>query len=368
MGKWIWQCKDWPSFSWDHTQTQAYLHSIYRMQGYIAGLTHPLRDVRTLITKALTENIVASYAIEGERLAASDLSVEFARTSGGINSGERARQPGVKESNAVAFISNVFDGASHDLTELRLGIWQRCVLERTYSTSQIKQPALWRTENIKVVSGVGGNRATHFAAPDPSRVQHEMEAFLDWFSSSLATQDIDPISRAALAHLWFVTIHPFEDGNGRAARACSDLALFQSDPNAVMYPMARYILADRENYYRALEQTQSSDLDVTDWMIWFLKTLQNALNGAIARLSWAGEANSFGPKDEEQRLLTQQVRLLVMMHDDPDQSVISASQYAATNNVSKATATRHLTDLVGKGYLRVCGGGGRSTRYCLSNV
>ncbi|WP_417834284.1 Fic family protein [Thalassospira xiamenensis] len=186
------------------------------------------------------------------------------------------------------------------------------------------------------------------------------------FLSVGTAKKIDPISRAALAHLWFVTVHPFEDGNGRTARAVADLTLFQSDTNAVFYPMAPYILADRNAYYAVLERTQSSGLDVTDWMVWFFKTLENALDGAITRLSWSVEANNLGAMQQENRLLTQQVRILVMLHDDTDQNVISASQYAAINSVSKATATRHLTDLVGKGYLCVCEGRGRSTKYRLS--
>jgi Fic family protein len=240
------------------------------------------------------------------------------------------------------------------------------MFERTYSPAQIGQPARWRTEDIKVVSSGIGDRKIHFEAPDASRVAIEMEAFLNWFAYSRENIEIDPISRAALAHLWFVTVHPFEDGNGRSARAIADFALFQSDKNAVLYPMAPYILADRENYYRVLERTQSSGLDITEWMVWFFKTLENALDGAITRLNWSVEANSLATMQPENRLLTQQVRILVLLHDDADQNVISASQYAAINSVSKATATRHLTDLVDKGYLCVCEGRGRSTKYRLS--
>ncbi|OSQ31862.1 Fic family protein [Thalassospira sp. MCCC 1A03138] len=366
MGKWNWQHSDWPNFTWDRQQTQPYLPSVYHKQGYLAGLVNSLNGRRALITKALTENIVASFAIEGEYLNATEVSYEIERGFGRPSSCDEAKSVGLLEGNAAALISTVFDESSQDLTLHRLGMWQRCMFERTYSPAQIGQPATWRTEDMKVVSGGTCDRKIHFEAPDASRVEIEMEAFLNWFVSSRESKEIDPVSRAALAHLWFVTLHPFEDGNGRSARAVADLALFQSDSNAVLYPMAPYILADRENYYRVLEQTQSFGLEITEWMVWFFKTLENALEGAIPRLSWSVEANSLVTMQPENRLLTQQVRILVLLHDDADQNVISASQYAAINSVSKATATRHLTDLVDKGYLCVCEGRGRSTKYRLS--
>lgn len=366
MGKWNWQHSDWPNFTWDRQQIQARLASVYHKQGYVAGLVNSLNGTQTLITKALTENIVASFAIEGERLDANVVTDEIECGFGQTISPEKAKSVGLLEANAAALISNVFDKLSEDLTPHRLGGWQRCMFERTYSPAQIGQPATWRTGDIKVVSGESSDRKIHFEAPDASRVEIEMETFLNWFASSREAKEIDPISRAALAHLRFVTVHPFEDGNGRSARAVADLALFQSDKNAVLYPMAPYILVDRANYYRVLEQSQSSGLDVTEWMIWFFKTLENALDRASTRLSWNIEANNLVTMQPENRLLTQQVRILVLLHDDADQNVISASQYAAINSVSKATATRHLTDLVDKSYLCVCEGRGRSTKYRLS--
>ncbi len=366
MGKWIWQYKDWPNFTWNRQDIQAYLPSMYRKQGYVAGLASSLKGSRALTTKTLTENIVASFAIEGEQLTAMDVSDELSRPFDSLTSDEQAPRTGILEANAAALISDVFDESSQNLTLRRLGAWQRCMFEKTYSLIQTGQPAIWRAEDIEVVSGARGRRKTHFEAPDPSRVAIEMETFLSWFSSSRVGKNIDSISRAALAHLWFVTVHPFDDGNGRTARAVADLALFQSDPNAVLYPMAPYILADRDAYYTVLERTQSSGLDITEWMVWFFKTLENALDGAITRLNWSVKANSLATMQPENRLLTQQVRILVLLHDDADQNVISASQYAAINDVSKATATRHLTDLVDKGYLCLCDGRGRSTKYRLA--
>lgn len=366
MGKWNWQHSDWPNFTWDRQQIQACIPSVYHKQGYVAGLVKSLSSTQALITKALTENIVASFAIEGEHLDATVISDEIERGFGRSSSCDDAKSVGILEGNAAVLISNVFDKSSQDLTLHRLGMWQRCMFERTYSPAQIGQPATWRTKDINVVSGGSGDRRIHFEAPGPSHVAIEMETFLTWFASSREAKEIDPISRAALAHLWFVTVHPFEDGNGRSSRAVADLALFQSDKNAVLYPMAPYILAGRRDYYRVLEQTQSSGLDTTEWMVWFFKTLENALDGAITRLSWSVEANSLVTMQPENRLSTQQVRILVLLNDDEDQNVINASQYASLNSVSKATATRHLTDLVAKGYLSVCEGRGRSTKYRLS--
>lgn len=150
MGKWIWQDKDWPNFTWDRKQIQGYLPSVYHKQGYVAGLASSLKDARALTTKMLTENIVASFAIEGEHLAGTDVSDELARAFDLSISGEKASRTGILASNAAALISDVFDEFSQDLTLRRLGSWQRCMFERTYSPTQIGQPARWRTEDIKV--------------------------------------------------------------------------------------------------------------------------------------------------------------------------------------------------------------------------
>ncbi|WP_417834190.1 DUF4172 domain-containing protein [Thalassospira xiamenensis] len=184
MGKWIWQYKDWPNFIWDQQDIQAYLPSVYRKQGYVAGLANVLNDAGTLITKALTENIVASFAIEGEHLDTNVVSTEVARAFGLPDSCEQTKCAGLLEGNAVALISDVFDESSRDLTSGRLGVWQCCLFEKTYSPIQIGQQATWRTKDMKVVSGNADNRKTHFEVPGPSRVAIEMEAFLNWFSFS----------------------------------------------------------------------------------------------------------------------------------------------------------------------------------------
>lgn len=220
MGKWNWQHSDWPNFTWDRQQIQDRLPSVYHKQGYVAGLVNSLNGTGTLITKALTENIVASFAIEGEHLDATVISDEIERGFGLPSSCDEAKSVGLLEGNAAALISNIFDKPSEGLTPQRLGMWQLCMFERTYSPAQIGEPATWRTEDIKVVSGGTGAREIHFEAPDASCVAIEMEAFLNWFAFSRQNKEIDPVSRAALAHLWFVTVHPFDDGNGRSARGC----------------------------------------------------------------------------------------------------------------------------------------------------
>ncbi|MEQ9347066.1 MAG: DUF4172 domain-containing protein [Thalassospira sp.] len=181
MGKWNWQHRDWPNFIWDREQIRAHLPSVYHKQGYVAGLANSLKDSRALITKALTEIIVASFAIEGEQLAGTDVSAEIVRAFDPLISSEQEMRAGILEANAAALISDVFDGSSQDLTLRRLGAWQRYIFEKTYSSIQIGQPATWRTEDIKVVSGGRGNRKIHFEAHGPLRVPSEMEAFLKWF-------------------------------------------------------------------------------------------------------------------------------------------------------------------------------------------
>ena len=190
---------------------------------------------------------------------------------------------------------------------------------------------------------------------------------LAWFNSSRGDAALDPLLRAGLAHFWFVTLHPFDDGNGRLTRAITDLALAQAEHQAIrFYTMSASILADRAGYYHVLETSQKATLDVTPWLRWFLATLQHSLNEALQRIDRVLDKARFWLQHSYQGLLPEQLKVLNRLLDGGERGFeqgISASKYQVVAKVSKATATRHLADLVEKGYLERLPGGGRSTRY-----
>lgn len=194
-----------------------------------------------------------------------------------------------------------------------------------------------------------------------------MAQFLAWFAYSEADPALDPLLRAGISHFWFVTLHPFDDGNGRLTRALTDLALAQADRQAIrFYAMSASILDDRAGYYRILETSQKAGLDITPWLEWFLRTLIRSLEQALERVERVLAKARFWQHHRQAGLLPEQVKVLNRLLDGGErgfESGINAAQYQAVAKVSKATATRHLADLLSKGCLMKLPGGGRSTRY-----
>ena len=222
-------------------------------------------------------------------------------------------------------------------------------------------------EPMQVVSGRIDRPIVHFEAPPRAGLDAQLDAFLDWFNRSRDEAALDPLLRAGLAHFWFVTLHPFDDGNGRLTRAIIDLALAQGEHQAIrFYTMSASILADRAGYYRVLETSQKATLDVTAWLQWFLVTLQHSLQEALQRIDRVLAEARFWQRHQQQGLLPEQVKVLDRLLDGGERGFeqgISAARYQAVAKVSKATATRHLADLVAKGCLERLPGGGRNTRY-----
>ncbi|HHQ4672608.1 TPA: Fic family protein, partial [Aeromonas veronii] len=210
----------------------------------------------------------------------------------------------------------------------------------------------------------------HFEAPPREGLEEALATFVDWFRSSLDEPCLDPLLRAAICHIWFVTLHPFDDGNGRIARALTDLALSQADNQSItLYAMSTVIFEHRADYYRALEQTQRGSVDVTEWLVWFLDTLNVTLEQAQQSCTHALARNRFWLLHASDQLCPEQVMILNHLLDGYTQDglpYISASRYQKIAQVSKSTATRHLTDLLEKNCLeKEPGGGGRNTRYRL---
>jgi Fic family protein len=204
-------------------------------------------------------------------------------------------------------------------------------------------------------------------APPRRGLDVQVDTFLAWFAQSAGAPTIDPLLRAGIAHFWFATLHPFDDGNGRLTRAITDLALAQAEHQAVrFYTMPASILADRSGYYRVLEHSQKGDLDITEWLTWFLQTLLDSLEQALLRIDRVLGKARFWRRHAEDMLSAEQRKVVNRLLEGGERGFaegINASQYQAVAKVSKATATRHLGDLTEKGFLRRLPGGGRSTRY-----
>lgn len=226
---------------------------------------------------------------------------------------------------------------------------------------------------MQVVSGRIDRPVVHFEAPGREGLEQKLDDFFYWFNSSRADPTLDPLIRAGIAHFWFVTLHPFDDGNGRLTRAITDLAMAQGEHQAIrFYAMSASILARRQDYYRILEATQRGGLNITEWLVWFLQTLLHTLEQAMQRIERVLAKARFWQAHRDDGLSAEQIKVLNrlmngdLLAEKPDSGFadgISAGQYQAVAKVSKATATRHLADLLAKGCLLKLPGGGRSTRY-----
>jgi Fic family protein len=227
--------------------------------------------------------------------------------------------------------------------------------------------ALRGDEPMQVVSGRIDRPTVHFEAPPRQGLEQQLDQFLQWFEASQHQTALDPMLRAGIAHFWFVTLHPFDDGNGRLTRTITDLALAQGEAQAIrFYAMSASILDDRSGYYRILESSQKATLDITEWLTWFLQTLLSSLQQAITRIESVLGKTRFWQAHRESELSAEQVKVLNRLLDGGERGFehgISAGQYQAVAKVSKATATRHLAELLEKGCLQRLPGGGRSTRY-----
>lgn len=207
----------------------------------------------------------------------------------------------------------------------------------------------------------------HFEAPPRNELDKELEAFIRWFNQSRLDTALDPLLRAAICHLWFVTLHPFDDGNGRITRALTDLVLAQDDKQSIrLYAMSTSILAKRKEYYNILEKTQRNTTDITLWLVWFMETLEDSVQSAIQKIDNTLAKSRFWQHFQEVELSKEQTKVINRLLDGGEKGFaqgISATQYQKVAKVSKATATRHLADLLNKGCIKKLPGGGRSTRY-----
>jgi len=366
MTIYIHQRPDWPKFHWSDdriaTQLARVRHRQGRLIGRMEGLGFPVRAEAVLQT--LTEDVVKSSAIEGEVLDKEQVRSSIARRLG-MDIG--ALTPA--DRNVEGVVEMMLDATqkfAEPLTVARLFDWHASLFPTGRSGMSRIAVGAWRDDKngpMQVVSGPIGRERVHYQAPSAKRVHREMQAFVKAFNRDDA---IDPVLKAALAHLWLVTIHPFDDGNGRIARAIADMALARSENSAQrFYSLSAQIRSERKAYYDVLEETQKGDLDVTTWLAWFLDCLDRAFDGAEATLAsvlrkarfWQAQASA--PLNERQRVMIN--RLF-----DGFAGKLTTSKWATIAKCSQDTALRDIDDLVKRGILVKDAAGGRSTSYALA--
>lgn len=355
----------WPDFSWDQGRLAASLAAVRHKQGLLVGhmaaLGFALRSEANLVT--LTAETVQSGAIEGERLDRGQVRSSLARRLGLEDGGVPA--PNRQVEGMVDMMLDATRNFASPLSAERLFGWHAALFPTGYSGTRRILAGAWRTPQsgpMQVVSGPIGKESVHFQAPEAHRLPGEMQAFLTWFNAPATS---DPVLKAGAAHLRFVTLHPFEDGNGRIARALTDMALARSDGQAQrFYSMSSRIEKERAAYYAALEQTQKGSLDITDWLAWFLACLDRALDDARTMLDtvlrksrvWS-KAGRF-PLNERQRKV---INLLL----DHFEGKLTTAKYAKLTRASHDTALRDMRSLETWDLLTRGEGGGRSTHYLL---
>ena len=369
---WIWQQPDWPRFTWQAEPLAPLLRACTQAQGRLIGMLGAVGNDTEAQSSldAMLQNIVTSSAIEGEQLNVGSVRSSLAKRLGVSEEGRiTARSEGLAQ-----LLLDATQAHQQPLDLERLYAWHRWLFPN--DDSLMARPlligALRGDEPMQVVSGRLDRPTVHFEAPPRAGLEQQLADFLDWFERSRSDASLDPLLRAGIAHFWFVTLHPFDDGNGRLTRAITDLALAQGEHQTIrFYAMSASILDDRAGYYRILEASQKGPLDITAWLQWFLATLLNSLEQALARIDRVLIKARFWQTHRNQTFSAEQTKVLNRLLDGGERGFeagISAAQYQAVAKVSKATATRHLSDLVAKGCITRLPGGGRSTRYQVNSA
>jgi Fic family protein len=364
MAKYIYQHKEWPNFTWNNKVISGVLGRVRHLQGRLVGKMHtlgfPLQEEAMLA--ALTLDVLKSSEIEGEKLSRIQVRSSIARRLGmkvaGLVSADRHVE------GVVEMMLDATQKYEQPLVEDRLFGWHAALFPTGRSGMYKISTGCYRTGEMQVVSGAMGKEKVHYEAIGAQRVGREMKRFLQWLNNSTEN---DPVIKAAIAHLWFVTIHPFEDGNGRIARTITDMLLTRSDRSPQrFYSMSNQILSERKKYYAALEKSQHGDMDITPWLDWFLICLERALLSSGKILQDVFHKADFWNKYSNTPLNDRQ-RLMLNKLLDGFKGKLKSSKWAKIAKCSTDTALRDIKDLIEKGILRQEEQGGRSTSYELVN-
>ncbi|MDR1044219.1 MAG: Fic family protein [Candidatus Adiutrix sp.] len=365
MLQYFWQSEQWPHYRWRAEDLLAPLAELRKTQGRVLGLAASLGFDEGLRATALAleEDAMQTAAIEGERLdrekVRSSIALRLALPSASLPPLDRAVD-GLVE--VLLDATRQYDQA---LDQKRLCGWHAALFPTGRSGLERVTAGAWRTAALRVLSGPFGKQKVHFEAPPPERLPGEMKTYFAWWRES---RDLDGLIRAALAHLYFVTIHPFDDGNGRLARALSDLALAQDEgAGRRFYSLSAQIMKERREYYRVLERTQKNDGDCTEWLLWFFGCLTRAIEGTGQILATVLLKARFWQKHAEASLINERQRKVLnrLLDAGPGgfEGGLSTRKYMSLTKTSRATAWREIDDLLKRGLLAPRPGGGRSTAY-----
>jgi Fic family protein len=369
--KYIHELIDWPRFTWDSKTLAPLLSGVRLRQGLLLGKmrSYGLTSRWTATLKVLTEETIKSSAIEGVVLDPGNVRSSLARRLGLDVGGLQAH----KDRNVDGVVEMMLDATqkfSKPLTGVRLLDWHAHLFPGVRTTSDEFRVGAWRDDSqgpMHVVSGPIGRHKVHYAAPAAVRVENEMERFLKWFDGD---KQEDPLLKAAIAHFWFVTIHPFEDGNGRIGRAIAEMCLARSDGSAQrFYSMSSQILEERKGYYEVLEKTQAGSLDITEWLEWFLGCLDRAIEQSNQITSSALEKESFWKTLMQRKVsLNDRQKKVLNRLFSGFEGKLTREKWMKITKASSRTALRDIEELIAVGVIEQEEAGGRSTSYRLVRI
>ncbi len=364
----IWERSKWPQFDWDTAALLEPLATARLRQGQLLGNMARLGFDLKLEAElaALTEDVIKTSEIEGETLDRNSVRSSLARRLGVPDAGVTP-----VDRRAEGVVEMMLDATQNYLQPLnaqRLFSWQSGLFPTGFSGLHTVLTGAWRTDvegPMQVVSGPVGRQRVHYQAPPASRIEPEMDRFLAWFNGKPTTEGL---LRAGLAHLWFVTLHPFEDGNGRIARAIADQALAQIEHvGQRFYSVSSQIRAERKQYYDSLEQAQKGDLDVTEWLLWFLACFSRAIDGSQTIMANVLRKADFWQRYAGMEFLDRQREMLNRCLQGFE-GKLTVKKWSALTKVSVPTAQRDINDLVERGILRRNPGGSKNTSYALADA
>ncbi|MCE5294181.1 MAG: Fic family protein [Chlamydiales bacterium] len=357
----IHESNKWPQFDWDQKKIAELLITLRHTQGRLIGGMESIgfQVRKETVLYSLTQDVVKSSEIEGEILDQSKVRSSVARHLGI----EVAADP--VDRNIEGVVEMILDATqkfNEPLTQERLFQWHTSLFPTGQNSLAKIRVGTWRTGPVSVVSGRLDKETIHFEAPPANRVAHEMELFLHWFNTEVS---IDLVLKSAIAHLWFLTIHPFDDGNGRIGRAIADLCLARSEKSSCrFYSLSAQIQKERKSYYTILEKTQKGDVSITLWIEWFLNCLERAIQQALLTLDKVKRKGEFW-ESLTQVSLNDRQRIVINRLLDGFEGKLTTTKWAKLTKCSQDTALRDILDLIAKGVLRKNPEGGRSTSYTL---
>lgn len=364
----IYEHKNWTQFKWSESKISSLLAHVRNIQGRLIGKMEALGfDIQKSTTlEVITSDVLKSSLIEGENLNQQQVRSSIARRLGIEVVGTVPSERDVD--GIVDMMLDATQNYEKPMSHERLYSWHAALFPSGYSgISKIKAGQYRDDKNgpMQVVSGRFGNEKVYYQAPDATIIGDEMNDFINWVNSE---KNIDPVISSAIAHLWFVTVHPFEDGNGRIARAIADMMLARSDgTKSRFYSMSSQIQAERDLYYDVLEDTQKGDCNIDKWLFWYLNCLEKSINNAEDIVAKAQNKSNIWLRLNQYPLNARQIKILNMLIDGFDGNLTS-SKWAAINKCSQDTASRDIDDLITKGILMKSEKGGRSTNYRFKDI